>query len=144
MDMPTSVRSLKAHTEAFFDLHWNEQTIGAPFPIWSDPWRLQGSVPNYDKQGVYAFVKDGVVTYIGSGTGKGKKGYEGHGLGARIGSYIRVAKPGLYRAHNMCLAEADFLLTIGFPAGFGHIAAALEHYLLARMPTLHNKNRPGS
>lgn len=142
--MSASVKALKEHTKKFFDLHWNSAQIENQVPKWSNPWRLEGAAPNYNRQGVYAFVKDGRITYIGSGIGKGKKGYEGHGLGARIGSYVRVVRQGLYTAKNEHLAEADYLISIGFPPGYGHMAAALEYYLLARMPTLHNKYRPGS
>lgn len=128
----------------FFKHHWNDQAIGQAAPEWSEEWQLKGSAPNHDKQGVYAFTKNGVVTYIGSGVGKGKKGYEGHGLGSRIGGYVRVEKEGQYRAHDERLADAGALVTIGFPSNFGHLAIALEYYLLARMPTVHNINRPGS
>ncbi|AWI79285.1 hypothetical protein CEW87_07850 [Parazoarcus communis] len=142
--MPTSLKSLKKDTRDFFKLHWNEQAIGEAAPKWSKEWRLSGSAPNYDKQGVYAFVKDGEITYVGSGVSRRKKGYEGHGLGARIGGYVRVEKQGLYRAHDERLAEAGALITIGFHLGYWHTAIALKYYLIANMPTKHNSNRPGS
>jgi len=142
--MPISIKSLKKHTKDFFNLHWNEQLIGSSAPEWSREWRLIGSAPKYEKQGVYAFVDDDEITYIGSGVSKGKKGYEGHGLGTRIAAYVRVEKDGQYKAHDERLAEAGALVTIGFPLGYGHIAIALEYYLLARIPTKYNRNRPGS
>lgn len=142
--MTTSMKYLKKHTRDFFKLHWNDQHIEIPAPKWSKEWTLSGAAPNYDKQGVYAFVKEGEIIYIGSGASRGKKGYEGHGLGARIGGYVRVTKEGQYRAHDKRLEEAGALVTIGFPPGYGHIAIALEYYLLARIPTKHNSNRPGS
>lgn len=142
--MPTSVETLTQQTRRFLELHWNPEHIEEAPPVWSQAWRLKGSAPNFDRQGVYAFVKDGLVTYIGSGVGKGKKGYEGHGLGSRLGGYVRVVAQGEYRATDARLAEADHVITIGFPAGFGHLAIALEYYLLARMPTPLNRNRPGS
>lgn len=142
--MTSSVKALIRHTADFFNLHWNSSQIADEAPLWSAPWLLEGAAPNFNRQGVYAFVKGAEVTYIGSGTGKGKKGYEGHGLGARLGSYIRVAEVGRYYAIDPRLEEADHVLTIGFPQGYGHIAVALEYYLLARMPTRFNQNRPGS
>lgn len=141
--MPTSIKSLKKHTQDFFKHHWNDQVIGFSAPKWSEEWLLAGPAPSYNKQGVYAFVKGDEIIYIGSGVSRGKKGYEGHGLGARIGGYVRVVKEGQYRAHDERLAEAGALVTIGFPSGYGHIAIALEYYLLSRVPTKHNSNRPG-
>jgi hypothetical protein len=142
--MSSSLEMLKINTANFFDMHWNKKKILETPPTWSEPWFLTGSAPNFNKQGVYAFIKESEVTYIGSGASKGKKGYEGHGIGARLGSYIRVVEVGQYRAVDPKLQDAEYVLTIGFSQGFGHIAVALEHYLLARMQTRHNKYRPGS
>lgn len=100
-------------------------------------------MPNYDKQGVYVFVKDNFVTYVGSGVASIKGRYKGHGLGKRIYSYLRVLKEGEYCAVDRRLKDADYLMTIGFPEGYGYMAIALEYYLLTKLVTEHNKNRPG-
>ncbi len=66
MENPT-VENLKVLTQEFFSLHWNAVLLGSDYPEWSDIYEFTGSMPNHDKQGVYAFVKNGVVTYIGVG-----------------------------------------------------------------------------
>jgi len=142
--MPESLNALKTHTRDFFSSHWNEEEIGIPAPEWSTEWSLEGPAPNHNKQGVYAFLKSDSVTYIGSGAGKGKKGYEGYGLGSRIGGYVRLISKGKYRAHDKRLADSGSLVTIGFPSGYGYLAISLEYYLLSRMATALNRNRPGS
>lgn len=65
MKNPT-VENLKVLTQEFFSLHWNAVLLGSDYPEWSDIYEFTGSMPNHDKQGVYAFVKNGVVTYIAS------------------------------------------------------------------------------
>ena len=49
-------------------------------------------MPNNDKQGVYAFIKNDVITYIGVSSGRCKIGYKGYGLGNRVNSgYIETS-----------------------------------------------------
>lgn len=141
--MTVSVDRLKKLTIDFFKLHWNSEELGST-PKWSEPWHLKGTAPNHNRQGIYAFVRGDDVTYIGTGASKGKKRYEGHGLGARLADYVRVSGPGEYRANDWKLENADYVITLGFEQGLGYLSYALESYLLANIPTEHNANRPGS
>ncbi len=141
--MSNTLSLLKSHTADFFHMHWNSQFIQFDMPRWSEPWQFLGRIPNYDKQGVYVFVKDDFVTYIGCGIASIKGRYKGHGLGKRIYSYLRVLEEGKYSAVDSRLKDADCLITIGFPDGCGYMAIALEYYLLTKITTVHNINKPG-
>lgn len=141
--MEASVKILKELTDDFFQRHWNFEELGCT-PNWSDPWYLKGTAPNHNRQGVYAFVRGSDVTYIGTGASKGKKGYEGHGLGARLGQYVRVSSPGEYCPNDRKIEDADYVITLGFDHGMGYLSSALESYLLSNIPTEYNTNRPGS
>jgi len=142
-NMSNMLSLVKTHTADFFGMHWNSKYIRLDVPRWSEPWRLLGQMPNHDKQGVYVFVKGDFVTYIGSGVASIKGRYKGHGLGKRIYSYLRVLREGEYYAVDSRLQDADYLITLGFPEGYGYMAIALEYYLLTKLTTEHNKNRPG-
>ncbi len=141
-----SIRSLKIRTRKFFSQHWLDNEIGIDPPVWSGLWDLKGPMPNHDKQGVYAFLKEGSVTYIGVGAGKGKAGYEGYGLGPRVNSqYMRLNQErNGYYAIDQKLDGADGIVTIGFPEGFGYLAVALEQFLISRLDPIDNIVRAGS
>ena len=88
--MEATVGNLVALTREFFAKHWNADAIGCAPPEWSGEYRFVGSMPNHEKQGVYAFVKGDQVTYIGVATSKGGGRYRGHGLGKRFQAYAKV------------------------------------------------------
>ena len=129
---------LREATRRFFAKHWNPALCDQHEPPdWSEPWELVGEMPGSARQGCYALVEGGVVTYIGKGGGRGSGGYPECGLGKRIGAYMRRAKDKgrtdgqrvyefreLYRKHTG-------IMTIAFPSGYGYLALALEAYLIA-------------
>ncbi len=61
MKNPT-VENLNVLTQELFSLHWNAVLIGSDYPEWSDIYEFTGSMPNHNKQGVYA-RQNGVVIY---------------------------------------------------------------------------------
>lgn len=142
--MPPNIEELIECSNQFFSLHWNAEAIGSNPPQWSERYTFEGSLPNHEKQGVYAFVtKENEVTYIGVGTSKGNDRYRGHGLGKRFQAYTKM----LNDAHTPTderLVEAGGMVTIGFNIEQAYLANALELYLLGRLKTKYNSNRPGS
>ncbi|MDI5890728.1 hypothetical protein [Halomonas rhizosphaerae] len=137
----SSLDSLKALTESFFSKHWNRDMLGDP-PTWSERYAFEGSLPNHNMQGVYAFLKEDIVTYVGVGTALGGGRYAGHGLGKRFQSYTKVIN-GAHIPTDPRLVEAGSMVTIGFPQEYAYLANALELYLIGRMETQHNVHRPG-
>lgn len=142
MQEPT-IENLKLLTEEFFAMHWNAEIIKQEMPTWSERYTFIGSLPNYDKQGVYAFANGNVITYIGVGTSTGSGRYAGHGLGKRFQAYSKVEN-GAHTPTDHRLIEAGSILTIGFFPEQAYLANALELYLIGRLNTEHNVNRPGS
>ncbi|EJO2021560.1 hypothetical protein RQY88_004323 [Vibrio vulnificus] len=141
MESPT-VENLKVLTQEFFSLHWNAVLLGSDCPEWSDIYEFTGSMPNHNKQGVYAFVKSGVVTYIGVGASSNGTGrYAGHGLGKRFQSYSKVVD-GRHVPTDPRLVDAGAMITIGFKPEQSYLAYALEMFLIGKMSTEHNINRP--
>lgn len=140
--MEPSVVNLKNITCEFFEKHWNEEEIFCKAPDWSDLYAFEGSLPNYDKQGVYVFVKNGLVTYIGVGASSNGTGkYAGHGLGKRFQAYTRVEND-KHTPKDQRLVDAGAMLTIGFPPKLAYLAYALEMFLIGKLKTTHNMNRP--
>jgi hypothetical protein len=144
MDMPASRKALESFTTEFFFKHWNETRIGKP-PTWSERYEfVGGSLPNYEKQGVYAFVTaENEVTYIGVGTSRGGGLYKGHGLGSRFMSYTRVIND-IHTPVDDRLKEAGGMITIGFDPEDAYIANALELFLITKLEPKYNINKPGS
>lgn len=137
----STINDLVRLTEEFFSRHWNRDQLQDP-PSWSGLYKFEGSLPNYDKQGVYAFVKENFVTYIGVGTSFGGGRYAGHGLGKRFQAYSKVID-GRHTPTDPRLVDAGCMMTIGFPQDIAYLANALELFLIGRMDTVHNVNRPG-
>lgn len=138
----TSVDNLKLLTEDFFSKHWNPEAIDSAIPQRSMLYKFDGSLPNYDKQGVYAFVKNGEVTYIGVGASSNGTGrYAGHGLGKRFLSYSKVEN-GKHVPTDTRLIEAGSMITIGFEPEQSYLAYALEMFLIGKIKTQYNVNRP--
>lgn len=142
MNEPT-IENMKKLTRDFFELHWNEKTIQNVAPEWSERYSFIGSLPNYDKQGVYAFASETEVLYIGVGTSTGGGRYAGHGLGKRFQSYSKVIND-THTPTDHRLVEAGGIFTIGFYPEYAYLANALELYLIGRLNTKYNINRPGS
>jgi len=141
--MEPTVSNLKSLTDKFFEAHWNDKVLGQEPPAWSEEYRFVGNLPNHNKQGVYAFVKDGVVTYVGVATSKGSNNYRGHGLGKRFQSYSKVIND-VHTPTDQRLIDAGAMITIGFDQKHAYLANALELFLIGRIDTEHNANRPGS
>lgn len=137
-----TVDNLKKLTNEFFSMHWNSEVIKSKLPNWSDIYQFNGSLPNYDKQGVYAFVKNGTVTYIGVGASSNGTGrYAGHGLGKRFQAYSKV-EGGKHVPTDSRLIDAGAMITIGFNSAQAYLAYALEMFLVGKIETAHNVNRP--
>ncbi|MGE8646249.1 hypothetical protein [Acinetobacter vivianii] len=131
---------LHSLTQQFFEQYWNNEKLGDA-PVWSNVHTNFGKIPNYDKQGVYAFVKGEEITYIGVGASKVSGQYQGHGLSNRFQKYCRWIDEAnnIYGAVDERLKEAGAVSTIGFEQEHAHLAYALEIYLISRMQPLHNK-----
>ena len=141
--MEANLDNLKFLTNGFFEKHWNIDTLKTQPPQWSERYEFIGSLPNYDKQGVYAFIKCNRVTYVGVATSKGDGRYRGHGLGKRFQAYTNVVDD----AHSPVdsrLVDAGAMITIGFEQDHAYLANALELFLIGRLEPEHNVNRPGS
>lgn len=81
------ITDLIKKTNDFFSMHWNTNLLGDS-PTWSAVHTdFSKSIPNYNKQGVYAFIKENEVTYIEVGTSRGSGRYKGNGLSARVSIY---------------------------------------------------------
>lgn len=136
------VSNLLELTSEFFQKHWNLASIDASAPSWSSLYKFEGSLPSYDKQGVYAFVKGNEVTYIGVGASSNGAGrYAGHGLGKRFQAYTKVQND-KHVPTDPRLLDAGGMMTIGFEPGHAYLAYALEMFLVGRIKTEHNVNRP--
>lgn len=126
-------------TEDFFKLHWDEIQLGTP-PIWSEAFSDFIRMPNYLKAGVYAFLKDKEVTYIGVGASKGGGIYPDRGLSRRFQSYVKVdkesKKPYIV---DQRLKDSGTVVTIGFESQYAYLAYGLEAFLISRLNPIHNK-----
>ena len=144
---------LRRYTDDFFALHWQEHSSG-PRAHWADPFAAasSGPYPNHNLQGCYALFHGAELRYIGVAASRGAGRYKGHGIGARLKHVVAVdwktKTPEGKRVYRVLDRWSDIthISTIGFPVGYGYLAAALECYLLTRPGTeaLHNKNRPGA
>lgn len=123
--MEARVGNLVALTRQFFAKHWNADTIGCAAPECSGKYRFVGSLPNYDKKGVYAFVRGDQVTYIGVGASKGGGPYRGHDLGSRFKACTKVIDDARTPVDPR-LVDAGAMVTIGFYVDHAYLANALE------------------
>ena len=135
-----SLESLHARTTAFLDLHWPE---GEPRPEWSAPWTFVGTIPNQERQGVYALVHGEDVVYIGVGAGENPGRYEGAGLGNRLHNYWRRDSTDPRTADGESryvpsdvwgeVTETPAIVTIGFTPDRASLANGLEAYLIREL-----------
>ena len=140
----STIYNLENLTSIFFKKHWNQEIIKSAIPYWSKRYEFKGgNLANYNKQGVYAFVKEEIVTYIGVATSKGHLQYRGHGLSKRLQSYTKVVND-IHTPTDSRLIDAGAMITIGFDVEYAYLANALELFLIGRLDTIHNNNRPGS
>lgn len=142
MEDPT-LNELIRNTELFFEHHWNVDLLGKP-PEWSPVHFNFGKIPNYDKQGVYAFIKGDLVTYIGVGTSRGTGRYRGNGLSARVMKYCRWNEDKTeYIAIDPRLKDAGSIITIDFERDTAYLANALEVFLISKIQPVHNVVKVG-
>lgn len=142
VDKPNILNLLK-NTDYFFRDHWNDKTLGK-HPQWSNiHTNFNQSIPNYDKQGVYAFVKGDEITYIGVGTSRGSGRYRGNGLSARVMKYCRWLDKETYGPIDERLKDAGALVTIGFEQEHAYLANALEIYLISKLQPKYNYIKVG-
>lgn len=139
-----TIENLLICTQHFLNRHWNQQFIGIKPPEWPDPSPIKENcaLPNHDKQGVYAYVKDHDVTYIGVATSKGSGLYRGHGIGKRFQAYAKFIDS-QYQVVDARLKEAGQVMTIGFEIEEAYLANALELYLIDKLNPKYNNNHPG-
>lgn len=141
------IADLKRLTIEFFEMHWNKDKLNAEPPLWNSPYSFKGSVPDHDKQGVYAFVRKDEVIYIGAGGSRSTPNYDGHGLGRRLhGDYLKVSEGGRgitdserpYEFKDKLWDEVDKIFTLGFKMEHSHLAYALETFLIRNMKPIRN------
>ncbi len=144
-DAPT-LKRLREATRVFFDLHWDAAKMGGEPPEWQGPALVQkGPVPNYDKQGCYAFVsEDGIVTYVGLGVSRGDGIYRARGISARLNTYSRYVDGDYQPVDPHLKAASGRVCTIGFEIKDAYLACALEAYLIRELKPVFNANRPAS
>lgn len=138
----STLSNLLKYTTLFFELHWDEEKLGKA-PIWSERHNLIGTMPYFDKQGVYAFVQGSEITYIGVGASRGSGRYRGRGLSARVQTYFRYVD-GVYQPVDPRLKEAGELVAIGFEIDTSYLANALEIYLIGKLHPKYNFIKSGS
>ncbi len=137
----SDLEKMKRETIRFFELHWNKEAHGEVYPEWK-AWYFHKTIPNHDKRGCYALIKEGRVEYIGVGIGKSTKRYEGSGLGDRLKVYYRVDKAKNEELGIRKIEERYYkpkwegvtvIWTIGFCEDVSYLAAALEIFLIQRL-----------
>lgn len=138
-----TIDNLISTTNDFFSCYWNPKN--GKIPIWEkSEWVFNGTIPNHDKQGCYALLKNDEIIYIGIGISKGSGVYKNHGLGYRLKRYFKVNK-NLQLNPNKYLPTENWqnltsVITIGFPNEHFCLAAALEIYLVYHLNPSRNKN----
>lgn len=131
--MPT-INDLINQTTIFFEYYWSALN-GQP-PIWSEKWDFDSEIPNNEKQGCYALLRDDFVIYIGVGISKGSGIYKNCGLGYRLKKYWKRNKEQFAKTHYQTREEwneINSIITIGFDNKHYFLAAALEIYLIDRL-----------
>lgn len=132
------ITDLIKKTNDFFSMHWNTNLLGDSPTSSAVHTDFSKSIPNYNKQGVYAFIKENEVTYIGVGTSRGSGRYKGNGLSARVMKYCRYIDKNTYGPVNERLKDAGTIMTIGFEQKYAYIANSLEIYLISRLHPKYN------
>lgn len=143
MSRESDLERMKRETMRFFELHWNKEAHGKTYPEWK-AWHFHKTIPNGDKGGCYAMIREGRVEYVGVGIGKSTKRYEGSGLGDRLKVYYRVdkeknEKEGIKKVEDRYFKprpeweKITEIWTIGFPKTLEYLAAALEIFLIQRL-----------
>lgn len=138
-----TIDHLNSVTNDFFSRYWNPKN--GKVPIWvKSEWDFNGTIPNHDKQGCYALLKNDEIIYIGVGISKGSGIYKNHGLGYRLKRYFKVNK-NLQLNPNKYLPTENWqeltgIITIGFPNEHFCLASALEIYLVYHLNPTQNKN----
>lgn len=140
--MAPTLENLKKYTSIFFENHWDKNLLGEQ-PVWSKIHTdFSKSIPNFDKQGVYAFVMEDNITYIGVGASRCSGLYRGNGLSARVMKYCRYVD-GVYSAVDERLKEAGALITMGFDVENAYMAHSLEVYLISKLEPKYNIVKAG-
>lgn len=129
---------LEKRTKKFFKEFFNEDLIKNQ-PKWSkEKWSFEGTLPNNDKRGLYAHLKENEVTYIGLGIGKS---YDNSGIGSRVSKYWK--KSDNYSSENQkyipTVESVDAIITLPFDDNNFYLAAALEVYLIKKLKPMKNK-----
>lgn len=134
-----TVDILKIETNNFFNRYWHPNF--GQVPEWSEIWDFNSTIPNHDKRGCYALLKQDKIVYIGSGLGKSTERYQGYGLGDRLKSYWSLNKEPGVKAKYIARPnwELTGILTIGFSTEDYVLAAALEIYLIRKLQPIKNK-----
>ena len=132
---------LTDHTNKFFSLHWQSQSLGEP-PVWKT-WQpfLFGSVPNYDLGGCYSLFGNDKLVYVGLGVSRGGGLYPESGISRRLMNHVCcsdvVRGPSWSRLRDKWTHVTE-VRTIGFSSKTVYLAPALENYLIRVIPDLSN------
>jgi hypothetical protein len=126
-------QDLLSATESFFRLYWKKEF--GKYPIWSDHWFFDGTIPDGDKRGCYALFSKDEIIYIGLGIGRSFGPYIGSGLGDRLKRYWKVNKSGNGPQYTQRekWEEVTSICTIALPEKHYPLAAALEIFLIRQL-----------
>lgn len=142
----TTFKEIQEETILFFDKHWPIKNR-KEYPTWNSDWNWQGSIPNYDKGGLYAlFNNESQLVYVGLGISRGDGRYKESGISRRLLAHVITTNKEKGRGHYIPKnnwPEVKFISTIGFNSEFTYLAAALEIYLIEKFKPSRNsqKNR---
>jgi len=135
-----TIKDLKKITEEFFNLYWDTNKLeNEEIPTWSENiWEYDGELPSNNKKGCYAHLNGVEVVYIGLGIGKS---YDGSGIGARVRNYWKKNTDHIEtgKSYTPTIKDVTGIITLPFPDKYFHLAAALEVFLIQKMPYLKNK-----
>lgn len=136
--------TLESATRDFFRLYWNESHIGEP-PQWNT-WNLVGEPAEAKKGGCYAIYRAETLLYIGVAVTEGKNAAK---TGKKYGLLNRLMRHVIRRKGRGSTEFVPYekkeqwkgltrIHLIGFPDDHRHLAAALEAYLIRKLPTVVN------
>lgn len=140
----TTIKDIQKETNLFFEKHWS-QKITENYPKWKYNWKWEGSLPNYEKGGVYTlFNDDAQLVYVGLGISRGGGQYKECGLSRRLLSHVITTNKEKGRGYYVPQSnwpEVKSIATIGFDKEYTYLAAALEIYLIEKFKPHRNNQK---
>ncbi|MBD9415899.1 GIY-YIG nuclease family protein [Pseudomonas sp. PDM16] len=139
-----NIQDLIRLSAEFFQRHWDHAS-GQSEPEWKHGWSWKGSLPHYEKGGVYAlFDTGGEVVYIGLGASKGGGRYIDRGISRRLINHVVMRDPSKGKDHYMPKPnwlEVNSIGAIGFPRESAYLALALEAFLIGELNPPRNRQK---